>query len=67
MRFSKKVGRWIRLVGIILIVLGGLIVIQDLRAGVGISMNAYISLVVGGVAVLLARRSREEEEEGEAP
>lgn len=66
MKLSYKVGRWIRILGAILIVVGIALVVQALNAGVEPSLVAYLSLAAGVVGIILARRRREPDAEESA-
>lgn len=63
MKVSKTGGRWLRILGVLLVVLGALIAIRDLTAGVSINLMAFVALIVGIAGVLLSRRTQDEERE----
>lgn len=61
MELSRKAGRWVRILGVILVAIGILIVARALNQGAEIPINAYIAFAAGITAVIIARRSRGEE------
>ena len=64
MKFTPKIARWMRILGIILVVLGLGLMFRALQGDAPIPLNAWIALAVGIVGVVLSRRK--EDEEGEA-
>lgn len=62
MQFTPKIARWMRILGIILVVVGLALMFRAFQADASIPLNAYISLAVGIVAVVLSRRKEGEED-----
>ena len=63
MKFTPKIARWMRILGIILVVIGLALMFQAFQADASIPLNAWIALAVGIVGVVLSRRKEGEGDE----